>query len=188
MQRFREIGIEDPLQIIDPYMQKQAFLDYESGSITVEQFRKEVTKLTGKDVPLEKLEWAMLGYVGERPKERLDALLELRKKYGVHLLTNTNATVMEFTRSPKFTPEGHSIEYFFDNTFCSHELHVCKPSAEIFLKVLERLGAKAEECVFIDDSMRNIAAAQAVGIHGLLTKEAENWYPALKEYLLELEN
>ncbi|MEO1437261.1 MAG: HAD-IA family hydrolase [Bacteroidota bacterium] len=32
---------------------------------------------------------------------------------------------------------------------------------------LERFGLNAENCVFIDDSLKNVTGAESVGIHGI---------------------
>ncbi len=51
----------------------------------------------------------------------------------------------------------HSVMYSF-------EVQVCKPEPKAFELILEKLDVTAEECLFIDDSEINIAAAQALGI------------------------
>ena len=43
-----------------------------------------------------------------------------------------------------------------------------KPSREIFAHLCETFGLVPDECLFIDDSPRNIAGAEAFGIHGYL--------------------
>ena len=43
-----------------------------------------------------------------------------------------------------------------------------KPNAEIFEYILKKYSLKAEECVFIDDSEKNIVGCEAVGIKGYL--------------------
>jgi 2-haloacid dehalogenase len=47
---------------------------------------------------------------------------------------------------------------------------------------LQRFGIKAEETVFIDDNPNNVAAANALGITGILFEGKEN----LEEKLLTL--
>ena len=42
-----------------------------------------------------------------------------------------------------------------------------KPEPDIFLKALAADGMKAEETIFVDDSLKNIKAAEALGIRGL---------------------
>lgn len=50
----------------------------------------------------------------------------------------------------------------------SCELRVAKPDAAIYQHTLERLGVQAQEALFIDDIPRNVAAARALGIDGVL--------------------
>ncbi|NMM94284.1 HAD family hydrolase [Bifidobacterium oedipodis] len=42
-----------------------------------------------------------------------------------------------------------------------------KPNADIYELALSRFGLEADRCVFIDDTAKNIAGCQAVGIHGI---------------------
>ena len=46
--------------------------------------------------------------------------------------------------------------------------HVMKPDTRIFELALQRFGIKAEETMFIDDNPKNVAAANALGITGIL--------------------
>ena len=43
--------------------------------------------------------------------------------------------------------------------------------------------ASPEETLFIDDSPKNSAVAQSLGIHTLCPKNNEDWTPSLKSYL-----
>ena len=45
--------------------------------------------------------------------------------------------------------------------------HVLKPAPEAYLACLEELGLSAEDCVFIDDQMRNVKGGLAVGLRAL---------------------
>jgi len=53
----------------------------------------------------------------------------------------------------------------FDVIVISAEEGIMKPDSRIYHIALERLGCRPEEAVFIDDFARNIAGAQAVGLH-----------------------
>jgi len=57
-----------------------------------------------------------------------------------------------------------------------------KPDPRAFQMTLERLGAKPEEAVFIDDTMEHVEAARRLGLHGIPFTTAE----ALKEELGKL--
>ena len=51
--------------------------------------------------------------------------------------------------------------------------HVMKPDPRIFELALQRFGIKAEETVFVDDNPKNVAAANALGITGILFEGKE---------------
>ena len=56
---------------------------------------------------------------------------------------------------------------FFDGAtglFLSYQVGARKPNAEIYRRMLDDLGVKGEQCLFLDDLERNIEAARAAGI------------------------
>ena len=57
--------------------------------------------------------------------------------------------------------------HWFEGIVVSGEEKTRKPFPEIYLRTLERFDFIAEESVFIDDNLRNVKAAQALGIHGI---------------------
>lgn len=52
----------------------------------------------------------------------------------------------------------------FDLIVVSAEEKLMKPSAEIYLRTLERLGRTPAEAIFVDDSPTNVAGAEVVGM------------------------
>jgi 2-haloacid dehalogenase len=62
--------------------------------------------------------------------------------------------------SPKY-------EFFtwFDDIVVSGKVRLAKPDPRIFELLLKRIGRPAGECLFIDDSPKNIAVAQQLGFH-----------------------
>lgn len=56
----------------------------------------------------------------------------------------------------------------FDGLVFSAEAGAVKPTKEIFDILLKKFSLNAEECIFIDDSERNIIGAKAAGIKGYL--------------------
>lgn len=54
----------------------------------------------------------------------------------------------------------------FRHIFVSAELRLIKPDPAIYRHVLAEIGEAAEACLFIDDSAKNVAAAQRLGLHG----------------------
>ena len=48
-------------------------------------------------------------------------------------------------------------------------------------------GVRAEETVFVDDSLKNVRAAEEVGIRGLHVETNAEWWEPLTELLQESE-
>ncbi len=184
IRRFEEIGLTDARQHLDAFHQHGIFGDLESGRISAEVFRAELSKIIGRQLTMDECFYAWHGYVESVPQRNLDMLLRLRQQgYKVCLLSNTNPFMMQWACSPAFDGGHHSIDYYFDRLYLSYECKVMKPSPEIFRMMLEGQQTTADETLFIDDSPNNCAAAEALGIHTLCPQNNEDWIPALKAYL-----
>ena len=55
----------------------------------------------------------------------------------------------------------------FGHLLFSCELKLAKPDPECYAHALARLGASAEEVIFIDDRSENVTAAAALGLQSL---------------------
>ena len=56
----------------------------------------------------------------------------------------------------------------FDSVEYSFEAGVCKPDRKAYERILRKLGAKPDECLFIDDVSTNLPPAEALGIKTIL--------------------
>jgi epoxide hydrolase-like predicted phosphatase len=59
----------------------------------------------------------------------------------------------------------------FDTIVDSHEVGMRKPNPAIYHLTMDRIGATPARTVFLDDLHANVAAANAVGMHGVLVEE-----------------
>ncbi|MDE5718684.1 MAG: HAD-IA family hydrolase [Lachnospiraceae bacterium] len=57
-----------------------------------------------------------------------------------------------------------------DGGILSYEDKVIKPMPEIYQLLIDRYGLTPEECVFLDDTQRNLDGAEKFGIHTILFK------------------
>ena len=57
---------------------------------------------------------------------------------------------------------------------------VVKPEPEIYRLLIDRYGLKPEECVFLDDTEKNLPMAREFGIHTILFKDKEQAVEELK--------
>ncbi|WP_197318555.1 HAD-IA family hydrolase [Saccharomonospora sp. NB11] len=55
----------------------------------------------------------------------------------------------------------------FDVVVFSGDVGVAKPDVAVFRLTADRLGVAPSECVFVDDSVRNVAGAVAAGMVGV---------------------
>ena len=180
--RFSAIGI-DAGEYLGVYGQKGIFLDLESGRIDTETFRRELSSLCGRELTQEEVQRCWLGFIDCIPSSRLDNLRLVRERYRVCLASNTNPYSMAYMRSGAFSGDGRGIGHWFDGQYCSYEMGVCKPRREFFERIISSEGVDPSELLFIDDSRKNIEAAEALGIRGLWIEQNSDWMPELSEYL-----
>lgn len=184
IRRFEEIGLRDARQHLDAFHQHGIFGDLESGKATPEEFREELGRIIGREMTMDECYYAWHGYVESVPQRNIDMLLRLRQQgYKVCLLSNTNPFMMQWACSPAFDGGHHPLDFYFDHLYLSYECRVMKPSPEIFQMMLDGQHATPEETLFIDDSPKNCAAAQSLGIHTLCPQNNEDWIPSLRSYL-----
>jgi FMN phosphatase YigB (HAD superfamily) len=92
-----------------------------------------------------------------------EALPALRKRFaGIACLSNDIAAWSVRLR------RRFGLETWIDPWFISGELGLRKPSVEIYRLVIERLDARPQDIVFVDDRPRNLDAARALGLRTVL--------------------
>ena len=77
--------------------------------------------------------------------------------YGIYLLSNAGES---FARYESQLP----ARACFDGMVVSCYERVVKPDARIYRILLERYGLEAGECLFVDDTLRNVLGARRVGM------------------------
>ena len=68
----------------------------------------------------------------------------------------------------------------FDVLVWSYQLRMAKPDPAIYRYVLEQLGAKPEETLFLDDKQVNVDAAEALGMKAILFSTVDQLRADLK--------
>ncbi|MBS7322160.1 MAG: HAD family phosphatase [Bacteroidaceae bacterium] len=140
---------------------------YQTGDITTEVFLEGIRKYCKEGTTREQVLEAWNACCIAIPPYRLEKLKELKQRgYTICMLSNTNDAHWQKIVNQCFGGQD-VVNQLFDYTFLSQEMHMAKPNDGIYLKVLEDIGAKAEECLFIDDSTPNVEAAKKLGFHTL---------------------
>lgn len=114
-----------------------------------------------------------------RPNEESIALLRELKEHDLclGLLSNMQPDCLEYVR------EHFTWTSYFDAAIYSCEVDLTKPDPAIYRLCLERLGARPEESVFIDDTWENVEAARRLGMDGITFEGTSSLRSALAEML-----
>jgi len=175
LKRFKEIGIENIEDYLNEFRQSGIFLDLEVGKLTKEEFYEEFKKLAGKDVPHKDIDSGWMAFLTNIAEYKFQMLKDLRKKYNVYLLSNTNPVIMGWAESEDFSPTKEPITAFFDKCFYSFKVGSAKPDKAIFEAVINETGLKPEETLFLDDGQSNLdVAAKEFGFKTYLANQDED--------------
>ena len=106
-------------------------------------------------------------------------MIDLVKEKGLkyYILSNYPKDAFEYT---------YDMCPFIQNAYgmvISYDVLMIKPDKNIYLKLLDKYGLKANECLFIDDLDINVEGAKSVGINAFVFKDLEDGYKKLEEYL-----
>lgn len=184
IERFKEIGFLEAEKFLDAYEQQGIFGDVEAGRISDEAFRRELSRMAGKEITMAQCDYAWQGYYTDMPQRNLDEVMRLRAEgYRVCLLSNTNPFMMRWAHSGAFDGHGHPLDHYFDALYLSYEMKLMKPDRRIFEAMLAAEHAKPEHTVFIDDGERNVATAAELGIHTIHPTNGGDWHTPLRELL-----
>ena len=74
----------------------------------------------------------------------------------------------------------YRIFSLIDKIVVSGEVRQLKPNPEIFHTLLDKYSLKAEESLFIDDNLKNVEGAKAVGVNAVLFRGVEKLREDLK--------
>ena len=155
-------NVKEQLQAFD---QDGIFKKFELGEIDSDQFRTAIRENSTVTLTDEEVDTLWNSMLLEVPRKKLELILDLRSKYMVYLLSNTNAIHWDYVCKNAFNYRGFRVNDYFEETFLSYEMHLAKPDKAIFEKVLQDANLLPEETLFIDDSEANCKAASELGIH-----------------------
>jgi len=104
-----------------------------------------------------------------------DKLLpKLKSKYKLGIINNGTAITISHFK------EKNKSNEFFTTFINSSEVNIEKPNSRIYILTAEQMKLKPEECVFIDDTEKNVLGANNVGMKGLLFTNYQNLLIDLK--------
>ena len=162
---------EETEEQIKPFMHKS-----ERGEITEHEFVKQFLKeMKCKEKPerfLDVRRKATKEAAGVR-----ELMLKLKKHHKIAFATN-NAEE-EFQHNNKVM----HFDKLFDGGIASYQAHARKTEQKMFEMILKQFNVKPEETLFIDDSVANLKAPQALGIKTIHFSSFEETKEEIEKYL-----
>ncbi len=113
-------------------------------------------------------------------KEGMRTLLTQLKAEGYHLygLSNWCTKVHE-------TMAQYPIFQLLEGQVISSEEKIIKPDRAIYERICQKYNLKPEECLFADDRIENVEAAQRFGMQAICFEDAAQYERELREILSE---
>ena len=161
----QQAGFANVKEQLQTLHQGGIFQKFELGEMSADEFRTAIRENSTVELTDEEVDKLWNAMLLEIPREKLELILDLRGKYMVYLLSNTNSIHWDYVCKNAFNYRGFRVKDYFEETFLSYEMHLAKPDKAIFEKVLQDANLLPEETLFIDDSEANCKAAEEVGIH-----------------------
>jgi len=146
----------------------------ETGKITPEEFFLGVKKACGLKMSFDEFLEAFNAIFKEDLKV-VDLLSQLKTKYPIGLISNTNVAHMDYIR------KTFSFLSLIDAFILSHEVGLRKPDPAIYWHALERLKVEPRQAIFIDDTIENVKAAHSIGIEAIQFSSADKLCRSLSE-------
>lgn len=102
-------------------------------------------------------------------QETVDLFKELKQKPALKMYALTNWSAETFP----VALQRYDFLHWFDGRVVSGEEKTRKPFHEFYQRLLNRYQVNPAQALFIDDNLRNVKAAEALGIRGVHFQNAE---------------
>lgn len=149
-------------------LESSIFLDLETGKIEADYFLQTIFTMLKGEANKEQITQAWNSMLLELPPHRVEIIRQLKSKYRLFLLSNTNSIHINAV----YEEHGKSIFVeLFETVYLSHEIGIRKPDVACYEYVLSHAQLKGAETVFIDDNKTNLKGAEAAGMRTIWAKE-----------------
>jgi FMN phosphatase YigB (HAD superfamily) len=175
-----------PFEAIYTQLQQTPLFDlFDKGLITEQEFFNGLKVAMEAEPGDELMIKAWNAMLLDFPLHRLELLMQLKGKYRLFLLSNTNETHIREFEAHLLESRGYqNLEPFFEKVYYSCRMGMRKPDTEIFEYVLKENHLVAEETLFIDDTIHHVDGALKTGIRAHLLAKDKDVTELIKELQL----
>ena len=164
-QKQSDKSAEDIIRLIS---NSQDLIDYEVGKMTDAEFCQVVNELLSIELSQASFEAIWNSFLGIIKLDKLYLMLDLKEKFNVLILSNTNAIHQRaFDRRVGEHIPSKTMADMVHTAYYSHELGLRKPDPHIYQKVIDLQNLNPAKTIFFDDRLENITAAQDSGIQAI---------------------
>ena len=164
-QKQSDKSAEDIIRLIS---KSQDLIDYEVGKMTDAEFCQVVNELLSIELSQASFEAIWNSFLGIIKLDKLYLMLDLKEKFNVLILSNTNAIHQRaFDRRVGELIPSKTMADMVHTAYYSHELGLRKPDPHIYQKVIDLQNLNPAKTIFFDDRLENITAAQDSGIQAI---------------------
>ena len=149
---------------------------YETGSISRTEFVDRINLIAKTNIPENEIIAAWNAMLLNYKPARIEWIKRLHKDHKLLLLSNTNDAHFEYFHNKLIAEYGVTFYQLFDHVYLSHEMGLLKPSHEIYERVIAEQQLNLQRTLFIEDTARNVAGAQEVGLQTLLIPRNGEFY------------
>jgi len=156
--------------------ESKLFHQFEAGILGESEFRGKFRELLQTDLDDSTMDSCWLQLLLDMPIERLDALVELGKRYKLFILSNTNPIHMRRIHSMLGEALGISnFEPLFERVYYSYQMGLTKPDPRIFQVVLDQNNLDPKATLFVDDNQDNIDSARKLSLQVFKVDHPNDW-------------
>ena len=160
---FKKIGVPNASSFYSKSSQLNIFNQLETGHISKQNFILEIQKITPKASASQIIN-AWNAILQDLPNERLEILKNIKDKFSIFLLSNTNSIHIEKIIDKLGEKKYEEFYNLFEKVYYSHEVKLRKPNSDIFKLVIKENCLSIKNTLFIDDSIQHIESAKKIGL------------------------
>jgi FMN phosphatase YigB (HAD superfamily) len=160
---FKKIGVPNASSFYSKSSQLNIFNQLETGHISKQNFILEIQKIVPKASASQIIN-AWNAILQDLPNERLEILKNIKDKFSIFLLSNTNSIHIEKIINKLGEKKYEEFYNLFEKVYYSHEVKLRKPNSDIFKLVIKENCLSIKNTLFIDDSIQHIESAKKIGL------------------------
>jgi len=170
---FRSLGFHNFDEFYTKASQIKLFDRLEEGKISPDEFRNKLRTLININFNDEVIDNAWNSMILDFPVERIKFLEQIKNKYRIFLLSNTNKYIIDFYSKNFRLLYKYEFSELFERMYLSYQVGMRKPDESIFKYVIEQSRIIPSQTLYIDDLQVHIDTAKKIGFKVYKLNEGE---------------